>query len=332
MSSPADSKSAHPTSDAYREALHLQFGLNSGQPVDRAQAIRVLEAERARAELSLAALSLLAELYHATDKENEAIELWEKAIAGSEFERDPHALFTYSLNVLRFGKRRDPTRFAALSAAAVAGLSKRAESGDARAQNDLADCFHGGHGTLSDPKQAFKFYELAAKQGHCAAQKMLHFYYTSAHGKVVTRDEAAAVRWLTLAAQQGDVGSCEELAARFEDGDGVDADLARAIAWYARAAELGSQSAQQRVAVLRKDATATAIAASALVEVKWTGSNANASTTASAGGHGTDSPAAPSTFAVDGDEKSDSHGARSNSSSSAGNDRDSKIEAPEPDG
>jgi TPR repeat protein len=38
--------------------------------------------------------------------------------------------------------------------------------GDPQAQNDLAHCYHNGHGTKKDVFMAAKYYRLADKQGH----------------------------------------------------------------------------------------------------------------------------------------------------------------------
>ncbi|MBO5694798.1 MAG: protein kinase, partial [Lentisphaeria bacterium] len=59
---------------------------------------------------------------------------------------------------------------------------KAAEQGDAKAQNNLGDCYYKGHGVTQDYKEAVKWYRKAADQGLASAQCNLGVCYEYGHG------------------------------------------------------------------------------------------------------------------------------------------------------
>jgi TPR repeat protein len=65
----------------------------------------------------------------------------------------------------------------------------------------------------------------------------------------VKQDYPAAIKWLTLAAQQPDAPAqngpaAAALGAMYEDGKGVPADKKQSFYWYSKAADLGDTRAQ----------------------------------------------------------------------------------------
>ena len=52
-------------------------------------------------------------------------------------------------------------------------LVKKAEEGDAKAQNNLGGCYYNGSGVGKDEKQAAKWYTKAAGQGDADAKEAL---------------------------------------------------------------------------------------------------------------------------------------------------------------
>ena len=92
--------------------------------------------------------------------------------------------------------------------AALALWGPLAHQGVARAANNVGACFMGGLG--------------------------------------VERDEALAIRWLTLAAEGGDAPGMRNLASAYFQGNGVAQDYATAAKWYERAAQLGAEHAGMR--------------------------------------------------------------------------------------
>jgi uncharacterized protein len=92
-------------------------------------------------------------------------------------------------------------------AAALAIWGPLAQAGVARAQNNVGACFAKGLG--------------------------------------VERDQAIALRWLTLAAEAGDPVGCRNLAALYFKGEGIERNAARAAELYCAAAEAGDGPAQE---------------------------------------------------------------------------------------
>ena len=59
-----------------------------------------------------------------------------------------------------------------------------------------------GEGVAKDPREAVRWYRLAAAQGHAKAQYVLGFAYWAGEG--VITDEREAYIWLSLAKANGD--------------------------------------------------------------------------------------------------------------------------------
>src|SRR5271157_2057977 len=72
-------------------------------------------------------------------------------------------------------------------------LRRRAEQGDAKAQNSLALLYVQGKGVPQDFKQSTKWFRKAAEQGHDEAQFNLGVAYSKGEG--VPRDHKQAVQW-----------------------------------------------------------------------------------------------------------------------------------------
>lgn len=66
-------------------------------------------------------------------------------------------------------------------------------------------------------------------------------YYLGKKG--VTADLAEAVKWFRKAAELGHAGACNNLGVCYDHGYGVTSDAAEAMKWYRRAAELGDSDA-----------------------------------------------------------------------------------------
>ena len=65
-----------------------------------------------------------------------------------------------------------------------------------------------------------------------------------ATGRGVLKDEAEAVRWYRLAADQGDADAQLNLGVMYDNGRGVLKDEAEAVRWYRLAADQGDAAAQ----------------------------------------------------------------------------------------
>ncbi|MDU8912172.1 tetratricopeptide repeat protein [Aestuariicoccus sp. MJ-SS9] len=134
-------------------------------------------------------------------------------------------------------------------------LEAAAEAGDTAAQLDLAARYHEGRGVVQNFARAAALYAQAAEAGNAAAQNRLGQYYHEGLG--VARDAAAARRWLGAAAAQGDPQHVHDLAAVLEAG-GDPADLPRAAALYAQAAEAGHVDAAVSLGVMYQNGTGVA--------------------------------------------------------------------------
>ena len=82
--------------------------------------------------------------------------------------------------------------------------------------------------------EAVRWYRLAAEQGHAGAQGLLGVMY--ADGRGVPQDNAEAARWFRLAAEQGHASAQGLLGAMYSDGRGVPQDDETAHVWLNLAA------------------------------------------------------------------------------------------------
>ncbi len=78
----------------------------------------------------------------------------------------------------------------------------KAETGDAQAQYNLADCYASGRGVAKDNVEALKWYRKAADGNNAEAQLTLGS--CCANGFGVAQDYVQAYKWFTLAAAQGE--------------------------------------------------------------------------------------------------------------------------------
>ncbi|KAJ1454434.1 hypothetical protein M885DRAFT_618018 [Pelagophyceae sp. CCMP2097] len=140
------------------------------------------------------------------------------------------------------------------------------------AEYQLANVYQGGYvGPGENPERAFKFCELAAKQGHARAQVQLASCLE--HGSDVPVDSAAAARWYRIAAEQGHPGAQFNLGLFYTDGNGVLQSFCEAVRWYHAAAaqndaddfRAAEQFFKRAAALGRADA---AVAVSQLAELR----------------------------------------------------------------
>ncbi len=96
-----------------------------------------------------------------------------------------------------------------------------AEQGDREAQFTLAEMYQNGEGVERDDAEAVRWFHLAAEQGHADAHANLR-----------------------MAARQGDIDVQFSLGEMYENGEGVPQDDAEAARWYRMAAEQGLAAAQ----------------------------------------------------------------------------------------
>lgn len=124
----------------------------------------------------------------------------------------------------------------------------QAKRGDTEAQLKLGDVFAYGLGVPKDPKEALKWYRLAAGKGDPDTQYRLAV--RSASGQGVPQDDKEALRWYRLAAVQGNVQSQYNLGVIHASGQGGPKDPKEAVKWFRLAAHQGFANAQYNLAVM----------------------------------------------------------------------------------
>jgi hypothetical protein len=122
-------------------------------------------------------------------------------------------------------------------------LRRKAEQGDALAQNRLGYAYCCDGGVTRDYSEAVRWFKKAAEQGHPASQFGLASLYSSGNG--VAKDLSCAAKWYRKAAEQGYTEAQIALALMHSKGDGVSKDLVETVRWLQKAAEQDSQEAQQ---------------------------------------------------------------------------------------
>jgi TPR repeat protein len=129
--------------------------------------------------------------------------------------------------------------------------------GNAQAQFLLGQMSDSGLGPVAlDPREAVRWYRLAAARKHAEAQYALARAY--ALGRGVKQDKDQAVKWLTAAAELNFEPALLDLAQLYDDGRGVTKDEARATKLMERAATLGHPDAQYAFAERLASGTGTA--------------------------------------------------------------------------
>ena len=130
---------------------------------------------------------------------------------------------------------------------------KKAEQGDATAQNNLGEIYFFGIGVPQDDKQAVYWYKKAAEQGHDDAQYSLGFMYYN--GKEVTQNYKKAIYWYKKSAEQGYAYAQYHLGFMYDNGEGVTQNYKQTLYWYKKSAEQGIAEAQHNLATLYYEGT-----------------------------------------------------------------------------
>lgn len=114
---------------------------------------------------------------------------------------------------------------------------EQAGAGDPAAQNYVGAAYLVGAGVVPDPAAALRWFTAAAEQGNALAQNDLGMLF--GEGVVVPRDDAQALFWFRAAADQGLVVACLNLARCYTEGRGTPVDMTQRVYWLRKAAEAG---------------------------------------------------------------------------------------------
>ena len=119
---------------------------------------------------------------------------------------------------------------------------RRAQQGDALAQERLGRMYYDGEGVPKDYQESLKWYRKAAEQGDAFAQASLGLMYRTGEG--VSKDYQESLKWFRMAAEQGFTLAQYILGYMYYDGEGVPQDYKEAVRWSRKAAEQGFTLAQ----------------------------------------------------------------------------------------
>ena len=121
-------------------------------------------------------------------------------------------------------------------------LAKLAESGDARAQFNLAVSYAHGNGVEKNYDEAFKWYKKSAEQHYTRAEFNLASSYMSGQG--TERSSAEAIKWYQAAAGSDDLAANLALGNIYSRGSkDITIEQNKAFQYYSAAAAKGSEEA-----------------------------------------------------------------------------------------
>lgn len=130
---------------------------------------------------------------------------------------------------------------------AIAFFETAAAAGEPYAMNSLARLYASGEGVEADREKAIDWYLQAAALGHTFAYNNL--------GYLLAEDNQAdrALPLFQASAEAGDVYGYNNMGYAYQNGVGVEQDLAQAIAWYERAARGGQPNAPINLGLIYRD-------------------------------------------------------------------------------
>lgn len=128
---------------------------------------------------------------------------------------------------------------------ALKWFEKAADQGHAVAQGNLGRMYSLGLGVSKDYAKALKWLRIAAEQNVPLAQNCLGVMYNNGYG--VAKDYSEALKWYRKAADQGFARAMVNIGIMYEKGEGVDKSKSKAYKWYQKAADQGYAEGQRNV-------------------------------------------------------------------------------------
>ncbi len=122
-----------------------------------------------------------------------------------------------------------------------------------------------GRGVPQDDAEALNWYRLAAEQGNARAQHYLGVMY--AKGKGVPQDDAEALKWYRLAAEQGYAAAQYNLGVMYATGQGIPQDYVQAYMWFDLSARYSEGVERDRM-VQNRDVIASYLTPAQLAEAQ----------------------------------------------------------------
>lgn len=134
---------------------------------------------------------------------------------------------------------------------AVELYRRGAEAGDAYAMSSLAACYESGYGVKENYLTALRFLRAASAREEPWAMAQLGYKYLT--GDDVEQNDITARDLITSAATYGNTDAMDYMGYMYETGSAFDADPEKAIEWYRKAAENGSDYAPERLRELQDE-------------------------------------------------------------------------------
>jgi uncharacterized protein len=132
-----------------------------------------------------------------------------------------------------------------------------AENGDTEAQYIAGGMYYKGMGTQQNLSRAFSLLHGAAVKGSSTpeSQRVLGQFFLV--GQTIPQNYAEAMKWYTLAAENGDKESQSELAVLYFTGRGGVQDLQKALFWFEQSARQGMAVAQYSLGIMHYTGSGT---------------------------------------------------------------------------
>ena len=118
---------------------------------------------------------------------------------------------------------------------AFEGFMKQVEEGDAKAMAEVGHIYRQGNSVVTkDIDQAEKYYRMGAEKGNNYCQLCL--------GQLLREkgEKEEALRWLILSAERGQLQSAFLVGQMYENGEGTQMNITKAVEWYTKSASTES--------------------------------------------------------------------------------------------
>ena len=133
---------------------------------------------------------------------------------------------------------------------AVYWYRKSAEQGNADAQSNLGNIFANGRSVPQSETETAYWYRKLAEQGDAISQYNLGYMYLTGRG--VPQNDTEAVNWFRKAAEQGDAIAQNNLGYMYETGRGVQPSDTEAAYWYRKSADQGNANSEHNLSIMYK--------------------------------------------------------------------------------
>ncbi len=131
-------------------------------------------------------------------------------------------------------------------------LQPLAQDGNGDAQNILGKMYGLGHGVPKDETAAMKWIKLAAGNGNLEAQEVLASLAMMEfyEKRQEVEDKEQKIKWITSSAERGNVEAMNMLGMLYSAGNGLPMTTIEAEKWYCRAIKKGHPTAARNLGLM----------------------------------------------------------------------------------